>query len=348
MSVTSVTPSSAGASGSASGTDAASVTVSYSSTYNVVCSDQSDTIDTVLAYFRQNADLPWAGRPFKFGNGFDANVACDNVTADHTDKSAGKFIARCTFKSQNGNDQGQNTQGRDSNGKTTDDPLRWYPQISISYSNITEAADKAIFRGFVNAGDNPLMAKDKERAITNSAGMAYDPPLERENSIQVIRIARNYKEWPGPDFLGKRNTVNNDSFTIAIPEFGYRREVRPYYAKFIDFTEENQIENGKKFWRGTTEVQIHPRTWRRQILDQGTYRSQNSATGDLTDGGTSISASDEVAGYVPFVAVKGPDGLPITHPVPFDGKGQPLAAGKPHVFLVYSIEDEVPFAGIKW
>lgn len=346
MAVQSVTPGSAGASGSASGTDPANVSVTYTSNYNVQA-EPGDTCDLVLLHFSQHADLPWMGRVFNFGNGFDSSVTTKTVNADYIDKSAGKFTVRCTFESQNNGGQGGQTSGKDSKGKETLDPLKWYPQIEISSSVITEAADRAIFRGLVNSTFTPF-PKDSDRAITNSAGIPYDPPIERENRIRVIRITRNYKEWPGPDFYKYEGKVNSDTFTIKVPEFGYRSEYRPYYAMFTSFSESNVVENGKAFWRGTTEIQIHPRTWRRQILDMGTYRSQ--ATGDKTDGGVELNDNQTlVDGFVPFVSVKGADGLPVSHPVPFNGNGQPLKSKtQPNVYLVYSVDTEVPFAGIKW
>lgn len=347
MAVTEVKPGSQGARGSVSGTDPGQITKSYTATYRVQAA-AGDTADVVLRHFALTADLPYPGRPFNFGNGFDATVQCDGLDADYIDKSQGSFLASCSFKSQNANGGGggEQTQGMDSNGKLTLDPLKWYPQISVTSSVITEAADKGIFRGLINSTFSPF-PKDQSRAITNSAGVVYDPPPERENRIRVIRVTRNYKEWPGPDFYKYEDKVNSDTFAIEIPEFGYRYEVRPFYGKFTQFSEDNVIENGKTFWRATKEVQIHPRTWRKQILDQGTVRSQEA--GDKNDGGIEVASSEIVAGYVPHVSVKGTDGRPITHPVPFNGNGQPLISKtQPSVFLVYSVEDEVPFAGVKW
>ena len=347
MAVSQVILSSEGARGSASGETPGNVVISYSSTYRVKCSDASDAPSTVLNFFSQNAAYPWMGRVFNFGNGFDSSVICKSVNADYIDKSAGKFIVRCEFASLEGQGGGSATQGIDPTGKNTEDPLKWYDEIDITYANITEAAEKAVFRGFINGKGNAFFREGVERAITNSAGTPFVPPLEREVSIRVIRITTNSRECNLGAFAKFKNTVNSDAFSINKPIYGFRYEVRPNFAKFTDFACSFQIDNKVKYWRETKEVQIHPRGWRRVVLDRGIHR--RLAAGDKDDAGNTISDSDVVDGWVPFTPVKDKDGYPITEPVPFDGNGKPLISPTlPHVYLIYSVDDEIPFGGIKW
>lgn len=347
MAVTEVKPSSAGARGTASGEDPSKVVVSYSSTYRVTCSDPSDTAPVVLAYFSQNSQLPWMGRVLNFGNGFDASVQCKSVTADPIDKSGGLFLVSCEFKSLEGDTGGgQPATGTTIEKKNSDDPIAWHDEIDITYSNITEPVDRAIFRGFINGGGNPFMRAGVERAVTNSANVPYDPPLERENSIRVIRITRNSKESNYGTYAKYKNTVNSDAFSINKSAYGFRLELRPFFAKFTDFGQSFAIENKVRYWRETIEVQIHPRGWRRQIPDRGLMRRLTE--GDKDDAGNTISAGDITDGWVHHTPIKDKDGLPITEPVLLDGNGKPIGPSRPTVWLIYSVEDEIPFAGIKW
>lgn len=347
MSVTLVEPISAGASGKASGSDPARVSVSYRSSYRVTCSDPSDTSPIVLKYFETTASLPWMGRAFNFGNGFDANVICKDVQADYIEKSGGIFIVSCSHEPLEGNEsQQQAASGQTVGGLNTEDPIKWYDDIEVSYSNITEAAESATFRGFENGKGNAFMPPDTVRAITNSANVPYDPPLLREITLTTIRITRNVKEDNGGTYGKYKNAVNNDAFSINKAAYGFRREYRPYFAKFTDYGQHFQIENKVKFFRETVAVTIHPRGWRRRILDMG--RMRRLTEGDKDDAGNTISASDITENWVHHTALKDKDGFPVNEPVPLDGNGAPLAPGKPHVFLIYSIEDEVAFSGIKW
>lgn len=349
MAVTDVKLSSQGASGAAAGEDPSQITLNYSSNYRVTCNDPLDTATQVLAYFQQNSAYPWMGRLFRFANGFDGNVLCNRVNAEYVEGSSGRFIVTCTFQSPNSNQQqgggGPGSPGMDINGNATSDPYLFYDEIEISYANITDAAEGGIFRQFINGKGNAFFKPDEPRAITNSAGIAFDPPAERENSIEVIRITRN-QAVPNPN-KAYRNMVNADAFGISKPLYNFNRSFGPYVGKITAVDSVFGIQNKQRYYRNTTELQIHPRTWRRQFLDQGIMRRVTD--GDKDDAGNTISASDtSVAGYVHYRPIKDPDGSFITTPVPLDGDGQPLAPGKPHVFIEYSVDYEVPFSNIVW
>ena len=349
MSVTTVKLSSQGATGSASGDDASKVTKSYQSNYIVTCSRSEDAPSTVLNYFATHSSLPWFGRTFSFGNGFDATVKCKGVDAQYIEKSDGMFHVSCKFESISGDKEEQQQQGQTPGGANKNDPTLWHDEIEFSFANVTEVAEEAIFRTFENAGGNVYFKTDQKRAVTNSAGIPFDPPLEKDIAIRVIRISHNSKKCEAIKAARYLNAINNDSFTISKPAYGFSYPVGQYNAKIVSFNTSFAIENKVKYWRETIEVHNHPNGWRRRVLDQGTHRGQSAGNGDLFDTGTAISPSDEIAkNWTPYTAIKAPDGTPITTPVPLDGKGQPLKAGKPHVYLVYSVEKEMPFAGIKW
>lgn len=348
MSVTEVILSSQGAKGTASGDSPANTTVAYTANYTVTCSSPSDAPSTVLLHFAQTAALPWMGRPFRFGNGFDFTTTCRSVDASYIDKSAGKFSVTCSFESLEGDDQQQQqqAQGKDVNGKVTSDPTQWHDEIEFSFTQQQVVAEKATFRQFLNGKGNPYFKPDQERAITNSAGVPFDPPLTKDVNIRVIRITKRSKKCQAIKHAKYISAVNSDSFTIDKPAYGFSYPVSPYNCKFKSYSTSFLIDNKIKYFRETIELHIHPDGWRRQVLDQGTHRGQNE--GDKDNAGNTISASDIGTGWTPYTQIVDAQGVPVASPVALDGAGQPLAAGKPHVYLVYSVEKELPFAGIVW
>jgi hypothetical protein len=339
MAVSSIILSSAGLGGDSG--------LAYSAGYRVSCDDPGDDPSIVLRYFETHAGLPWKGRPYRFGNGFDYQSVCKSVKADYIENSGGKFIVNASFEASSGGDEQQPQSGTDVKGKETKDPTKWHDEIEFTFTNLTVAAEKGIFRKYINgSGKFPI---DKERALTDSAGVPFT--AEKNLSIRVLRLTRQKKKCDAANGDKYIDAVNNDTFTIKKPSYGFSYKVGKYQALCKQWSAAFAIENGFKFWRETIELHINPMGWRREYLDRGFHRrlQYSGGTPDYYDSGVAVTYPESIAaGFVPYTKILQKDGTPLSEPVPLDGNGKVLAADKPHVYLVYSIENELPFGKLKW
>jgi hypothetical protein len=347
VSVTEVILTGSGLTGAATGTDAGDVSNTYRATFRAKCSDQLDTPDIVLDHFRADTSLPWIGRRYDLGNGFDSSVICTSVDPQHVANSGGWYEVACRFEDENkiGEFSGS-TVGTTASGEASEDPLKWSVEIDVSWTQISEPTYRAKFFGFSPPGiRNRFLRPGFIGPEVNSAGVPYDPPTEHEIHIKVVRITQNFNRYDGFRYDRYQGTVNNNLQVIARPGFGFRQVVNPYAGKMAFYGASLGIENGEFFWRETKEVHIHPRSWIKEIPDRGMLRRR--AIGDPDGAGGTLSTDDMPdEGGMFHEVLKDADGFPITEPVLFDGNGQPLEPGKPPVYLKWLDEVDDDWTGI--
>jgi hypothetical protein len=329
------------------GTDPGDVSATYQATFWVKTDDPLDMPDMVRDHFRATSALPFIGRKFKLGNGFDGEAVCRAVEPDYIPKSGGCYNVVCRFEPDNSIASFEgSTVGTTESGKVTEDPLLYTTEIEMSWSPLTEPAYDAKFFGFVPAGiRHPFLRPGNRIAIMNSAMKVFDPTLEVENFIQVIRITQNFNRFDGDRYDRYKNTVNSNLQVIARPGFGFRRVVQPYQGKMAFYGASLGFENGVFFWREAKEVHIHPRSWIRQVPDMGT--EELLKPGDVDEDGTELSA-DNFPASRPWDhrTIVDNEGLPNLGPCLLDGKGRRLAPDKPPVFLKYLPEIDDDWTGI--
>jgi hypothetical protein len=348
VSVTEASLQSTGLSGMATGTDASNVKNSYRATFQVKCSDQLDTPDIILDYFRGTTSLPWIGRRYDLGNGFDSTVICTAVDPQLVDKSGGIYNVTCRFENEEiaGGLSEAGVSSPDASGKATDDPLKWHPEIEVGFTQISEPAYFARFHGFSPPGIvNKFLRPGLNRPIVNSAMIPYDPTIETEVHIKVVRITVNLDRPPWAMYDRFQGTLNNAAKVFARPDLGFTLNIRPFCGKMAGFGASFAIENGQPFWRETKEIHIHPRSWIRQILDRG--MNPRADVGDSDGSGGTVSTDTiAAAGGARHRVLKDLDGFPITEPVLFNGDGQPLEVLSKPVYLLYTPEPDDDWAGI--
>lgn len=340
---------SAGATGTATGTSPLRIKENYRSRYRVKTNSALDSPDVVLAYFRGNASLPWMGRIFRYGNGGSTGAICRSVTATYIENSEGWYEVDCGFEPlEGGEDEGgdQSEVGQDEEGKATEDPLKWRDEIDVGYTQISIPAESGIFRRFVGgAGDNLVLKPGTKRAVTNSAGVPFDPLPEYEVDIKIIRITRHVRDYPRMMFNNFQGATNSDGVTIQKPKYRFIENLRRYAAR-LKFNASFAIINRVKVWQQTTEIYVlpPPLTWRRELVDRGLDRRAMHGDPDGEGGVISTDSIDPGGAY--HRKMVDAEGFPIVEPVLLDGKGQPLDPGKPPVFLEFSFYVERPFAGL--
>lgn len=155
------------------------------------------------------------------------------------------------------------------------------------------------------------------RAVLNSAGDFFNPPIKVQRSRWQVTYVRNAMAVP-PWIFTYIDSVNSDVFTldgISIPRrcaFLDSIQVGPY-----------RTENGYTFREVTISILLQGYSWQPAVLDQGLYERAPDGTRKRIRLG----------------------GEPVTEPVLLDGAGRPLQNPSPDnaVFLPFKAYKEIPF-----
>lgn len=336
MAVTEVKLSSVGTSGTASGTDSSGAVRTYQAIHRVKCNDVNDTAPVILNHFKATSTLPWLGRRFNLGNGFDAFRICNNVQVSYVESSEGWHNVTSSYVDIAIGDLPAGGQGSD--------PLKWPDDIEVSFTQYTVPVEEADFRGFEGVA-NPFMQFGRTLPVTNSAKIPLDPPMEIERDIKIIRITRSIKSYDDTMIDRFNGAVNNDWVTIRKPDYNFVTRIEPFCGRIKFLGGTFGIQNNIKYWRHSIEIHVNPDTWRRWVLDLGTdelYRS-----GDTLPSGKLVNATTAPSGYL-YQKILGEDDAPITAPLPFNGQGKRNAPGAPAVYGAWRVYREMSFAGIRW
>jgi hypothetical protein len=175
-------------------------------------------------------------------------------------------------------------------------PIDWPLQITHSFAKFESIANEDI----------------DGNAILNSADDYFDPPVTRDDSRPVMRIARNEATFDPATAYQFKDAVNKATF------FG----ADPGTVKCADISAD-LIFNPDIGWYYSVsyEFEYNPDGWEKQILDQG------------------LKYLDSTGSKVPVTE----KGIPATSPVLLDGNGAQLAAGADPVFLKFKVYPEEDF-----
>src|SRR5579884_2127166 len=181
------------------------------------------------------------------------------------------------------------------------DPNTWL--VTVSYSNRTDLPElgnpnpllrpseiKWSFAQFQRIADVDIYGA----AVVNSAGEAFDPPAEKDDSRPVLVVTRNEAGFdPGIAYL-YRDAVNSDAF------FG----APPGTAKIQAIEATRHYENNFFYWQVTYTIHFRPDGWNLNLLDQGFNYLD-------TDGKTKLLIRDK-------------NGAAVSKAVPLNGVGASL------------------------
>jgi hypothetical protein len=161
------------------------------------------------------------------------------------------------------------------------------------------------------------------KAVTNSAGIPYDPPVMFDTGDAGFTVQKNYSSLTLPQLA---------DFYQAVNQFAWRG-FAPRTVKIVGIDFEASFENAVFFWAVTWSFAVRENGWEKRILDAG-----------LTERFTleHLPPADPV---YQWRTIRDPQtGEPITEPVPLDGNGRRLTPGEPPVFLRFSAYKQRPFA----
>lgn len=197
--------------------------------------------------------------------------------------------------------------------------------ITVTYSSEREIApnpldDPAVITWNGEPFQRPLVVDKDGKAVLNSAGDYFDPPIMRDDSRQLVNVVKNVGAVPGW-ILDYHDVVNSDTFTVdGVSVSPGKGKIK--WIPIGEWQERNEIA----YRVLTIQIHLDKRGWNFKPLDQG-YRY--------------ILAS------IPTQRIRMPDanGASLTSPGLLNGTGQQLANPSPDnaVFLDFEGYDEVPF-----
>lgn len=309
----------------------------------VKCSSKLDTPETVLNFLRGNANFPSVGRIYAVGNSRNTGMFCKSVQVNRIPKSdPATFTVKAQFDPSSVSLQ---VEKQDGQGRPSTNPFQWRDEIQTSNYTINIPAESGTFRGYFppGAGGNKL-ALGVVGPIVNSAFETLDPTLEREVSIHVIRITKYAAALLPSTYEKFLGSVNNDNVTInkLIP-YRFLYTFGQYKGKIKNIDHVFDIANGIPYYRQTLELHVNPLGWRVFVPDKGTR--EFFVAEEVMDG---VTVSNSDVGPRGYVLKKILDARGNPNEMLLNGNGKLLAKGERPRFLIWQIDNEVPFASIRW
>lgn len=166
------------------------------------------------------------------------------------------------------------------------------------------------------------------KTVCNSAGMSFDPSVDKTFSDPVFTIVRNEANADFGKVVDLVDAVNKDDFIIRHRNKTYTiREGQAYMADVLSSPQVEVFDDAKiEYDQVTYEVAVRQDGWKRKIRDEGLYEL-----------GTAFE--------IPGRPIRDVNGNPVTRSHLLDGKGKKLVGTsvKP-VFLVFDLEKKRSFA----
>lgn len=209
-----------------------------------------------------------------------------------------------------------------------DSPFVW--EVTVEYSTEFEERNEdpllrpaEIFWG--TAKFTAIAERDIDgNAVTNSAMVYFDPPIEKDDSRPVLTIVRNQAQYSVGLAVEYQDAVNEDPF------FGFS----PGVVKMESITARTVTENKKRFWEVAYEFHMRREGWTVHVLDQGRQDINGRPLRMVING----------------VLVR--EDVESVDPVPLNGAGLSLAeiifpatvTRADHKFLPFELYKKKPFA----
>lgn len=245
--------------------------VKYARKFRVVCSDNTDHTTTILS----SGSIP--SRLQSHPSNAFALVESRKVSNDPADPR--QYLVDVSYTSQFDQDP----------ASTNEDPLSRPAIWSFSFERATKAVREDL----------------DGNALDNSAGVPFDPPVEVETSIPIIKIDINKASFSYASIATLQDCVNDATWN------GFAAGT----VKVRGVEVKQQFENNQLYWSYSWTLAVKWDGWQAKILDQGFH--------ELDDDGEPKLIRDAF-------------GNPLPHPSRLDGDGNKLESGEPSVFLDFT------------
>jgi hypothetical protein len=242
VTVVSVTPTYAGL----SGTGSLEGIREYVKVYTAVTDSADDGVMTV----GNDSRLPRKWSVFTWRGEVDPGALCWKITPRQDPDNQLVWEVTCEFSSDMKGGPG-GALGGDPD-YDVDNPLLAPPEVSWG-----------------NWVENEVITHDVNgKAILNSAGHPYDPPLMRRRKQRMVTIIRNEAEYPvaiDQEYVG---CINSDVF--------YDWPVGT--AMLEDVTATSHFGQAMKYWRVKYEIRFRKPDWKQDVLRAGTIYLEQTGT----------------------------------------------------------------------
>lgn len=256
--------------------------VSYTRKFEVYVSDNTDHTTTILASGSLPARL--AAHPT------NAYARCVNRKVSQRPEDPLRYLVECEYNSQLDIDPAD----------TNENPLSRPAIVSHSFERTTRATREDL----------------DGNAIDNSASVPFDPPLEFETSLWIIKIEYNQASFSASTAATIQDCCNADTWSGFAPGL----------VKIRGIEASKQYENNVVFWKINWVLAVKWDGWRpTRVLDQGFHE---------------LNVDDEP------VLIRDPYGQPLPNPSRLDGAGAKLDPDDPSVFLEFNLCREINFVGL--
>jgi len=285
---------------------------SFTRTFRIITNDPEDDAAIILA--DDASDSSSNTLPVLFSQHPNSTLAVlDSFTCDPFSGDRLHWVVKAMYKrradiSDNPTDP------------TVTKPTEFPPNISYGFSNRYQRVVENSYFTVENSDSGDPIPDPKEtptKAILNSAGQPFDPPLVQDDSSLRIDIQRNEtREEFDPDTTANRfkDTLNISQITIAGINIG------PLEGRMIDVQADKKWDQENEvYWDVSYIIEVRRSTHKRSILDAGYYQLASSPT-DFTDIERLLDSDDE----------------PITEPVPLNGAGTALALSGEFEYLDFT------------
>ncbi|WP_254509892.1 hypothetical protein [Anatilimnocola floriformis] len=211
----------------------------------------------------------------------------------------------------------------------SDNPKIW--EVRVEYDSVTEdEPENPLERppevSWSAAPYSRVAWKDNDgKAIVNSAGHYFDPPLEVDDSRPVLSVTRNEAAFNPSLAIDYQDAVNSDGF------LGFS----PGQAKVAKIDASSATENDIFYWKVSYEFHFRREGWELSVLDQGRYEKIGGKP-------VPIPEFDVAGNEIP--------GSQVTDPVPLNGAGARLNNPGPDTvqFLSFKVYKERPFSAFSF
>ena len=153
-------------------------------------------------------------------------------------------------------------------GTSPDNPLEDRPELAITTRTLSEVVEKDV----------------NKKAVKNSAGDIYDPPIVRPRAQRVVDIVRNEATFDSASADAFINKVNDANVTIA----GIACAAHCALVEVYDAT--LQRRNDVTFFVVSYRIIIDHRTHKAEVLDHGYYYLKDGVRTRIKVGDPAVDA----------------------------------------------------------
>jgi hypothetical protein len=208
-----------------------------------------------------------------------------------------------------------------------DDPTDRPPGLSVVQTNQVEPVKVLPDFFDINSGNEIL--------TQNTAGVTYDPPIEREVVDMSIVVTQNFEDFRPADILGFKGAVNSE------PWEGFDRGL----ARIANIAFQELTENGVTFWQRTVEIHVRDKpdnyVWD-TVTPEYIYPWQVIRNNEGVQQLTSEGSDRE-----PIIFGGGSaDGFPVLEPVGLSDVGRVLNPGETPTLLRWNVYPRKDFAAL--